>query len=1089
MRHETPPTTAVFISSLAALQKEKVWAIPSIALPCLAVDFCSLLVSALLDSCASRNLISANMFAKLPNRIIGEVNEERIRISTAKEDQHLTSQCDAVIKIKVGGFSWRTRFLVVPGLHAEAILGLEFILKTGLNFDLSEKWANFKFKPEVKIPIVQAFPTKQIVKPNFEEYSLQAETGVDDGPDLSHLSAERADRVRNILAKFPQVLTKKLGRTNLINYDIELSDLKPVRSPPYPLAPPKMEICRGLVQQLLDDDVVEPSISNYASPCFAVPKPNNKHRLVVDYRKLNQKVQFESIPVPDLKTAFSFFGKARYFVVIDLNQAYHQIPLSQKSKPYTAFCTPWNLYQYKCMPFGISVGGCVLSRLLDQVLHDLKFKNLVHYLDDLVLYAETFEELMVLLEEVLERLKRAGLTINPVKLQIAVEKIIYLGHEISYRSIRIDPNRTKPIREFPPPTSTKGIARFIGMVGFYSKFIPQFAHWAAPLNMLRRKNVPFVWTEEHQKAFEHLKDAICNPPILCIPDFKSEFILQSDASNKAVGAVLLQERDGVRMPVSFYSKRLTEAEAKFSTYELECLAAILSMEHFRAFLEHSSFQLETDNMALSWLLSHPRQQGRLARWVLRVSSFRFQVRHIRGTQNIIADSLSRMFEEKLTREEPESAPKKILENIIVPEPMCNVVSPELAHFPLAFQSFQQHQDEDPELKALIIRLQQGELVSGYGLEKGVLCFTPPRSKQSKVVVPSQLKNMIFKFYHESLLGGHLGFRKTLLKIQSSFTYKGMAKEIKELVGACETCAMSKPAQRQQVGHLSSDVASAPMEKVFIDFVGPLVRTARGNRFIFTMVDAFTKFVWLSATPSSTAEVVIKELHKKFVWFGSPKIIVSDNAKVFWSRKLRKWLFNRGIQHVTTTPYYPNPNHSERVNRNLRSALIAYHADSQTKWDSSLDWLTQAFNSATHEAHNSTPHELMFSYKPSSPLALQWRISDLLPNNPTVLDIKENWNRARRNLQLSHERSKKRFDQNRRDHDFRTGDLVFVRTHYLSNKINKQMKKLMPRYDGPYCIMRFVSPVSVLLSDPDNGKIIQRAHVTQLKKFKKADSGN
>lgn len=1043
-------------------------------LPFLIVNFGTLSVSALIDSGASRNLISGRVFRCLSPDLIKEEKKINLHVGLARQDQSMHITAEVKIKFKIDNFSWVHSFLVANELQLDVILGVEFMLKTGLLLNLSEKRLFFKFKPEYDVPIVSYAPMYKQLKTGLEELALQVTPSENAGPNLSHLSPEHRAKVLEILNRYPDVLTKKLGRFKSFEYQIQLTDKTPVRSAPYALAPPMMAVCRDLIQKMQDDEVIEESTSNYSSPCFAVPKPGGKHRLVVDFRKLNQKVLFESIPIPDLKTAFSWFRNARYFIVMDLNQAYFQIGVAKESRPYTAFCTPWNLFQFKRVPFGLSVGGCVLSRLVDKILHDLKFKSLVHYLDDLVIYASTLEELFVYLEMVLKRLREAGITINPEKLQIAVMEILYLGHLISYQSVRIDPSRTQAIREFPRPQSVKAIARFIGMVGFHAKFIPNFSEWAAPLNALRKKNVKFEWGLEQDRAFEHLKEAISSPPILRIPDFDNEFILQTDASAKAVGGVLLQVEDGVRMPIAYFSHRLTEPEEKLSTYELECLGAILSMEHFRPFLEYKEFLLETDNMALSWLLSHPRQQGRIGRWVLRIASFRYRAQHIRGTQNITADCLSRMFEEPVLPKDP--TPCEIVSSEIT---SCNMVSPEITNFPLAFIDLEKHQGEDPQISAIRDKLARSETVPGYSLFKKVVCFSF-NGNSNKIVLPMSLVPMVFAFYHQTMVGGHLGQFKTYCKIKEIFYYKGMRADLKMRVAQCEICSMSKPAQKQEFGHLSSDVASRPLEKVFVDFVGPLPRTQRGNRFVLVVVDAFSKFTWLIPTRSATANVVVCELRRLFQNFSLPQIVASDNGKHFVGRVVKQFLFRLGIRHITTTPYYPNPNHAERVNRNLRSALIAFNAKSQTTWDLSLEWIQQSLNYAVHEGHKATPHSLMFTYPPTTPLSLQWKLKDLLPDKAPATQVVDLWKRAHRNLIASQNRSRRLYNMKHRQHPFRVGQLVYVKTHPKSDKFNKKMAKLMPRFEGPYQIQRFLTPVSLLLACPSSGRVIRRAHVSQLK---------
>ena len=288
------------------------------------------------------------------------------------------------------------------------------------------------------------------------------------------------------------MLNEKLGLTHLMEYEIQLLDSTPVRLAPYRLAPPKMQYyLRNHIQGLLKQGVIETSLSNYSSPMFLVPKSTGGYRAVVDFRELNKRIAIESVPLPDIHSAFHWFAKAKYFTTLDLNQAYHQIPLAKASKPLTAFCTDWNLYLYTRVPFGLATGAQVLTRLLDQVFQDQKFDFVYHHLDDVVIYSESFGAHLEHVRLALDRLRMDGLTVKPEKVVFATQEISFLGHLVSPAGVRIDPERTRAIREFPIPRDTKGIGRFIGMVNFYHKFIPRLADVAAPLNALRKRGVKF----------------------------------------------------------------------------------------------------------------------------------------------------------------------------------------------------------------------------------------------------------------------------------------------------------------------------------------------------------------------------------------------------------------------------------------------------------------------------------------------------------------------------------------------------------------------------------------------------------------------
>jgi hypothetical protein len=279
-----------------------------------------------------------------------------------------------------------------------------------------------------------------------------------------------------------------------------------------------LKILREIVEDLLDKGVVRSS-SQYASPAFLVPKPHGGYRMVVDYRLLNREVVFDAFPMPTVEHAFADFHNAKVFSVLDLNSAYYQIPLSAKSRKATAFCTPFGLFEFNKLPMGVSVGCQVLSRVVDTLFGDLKQKFVYNFMGDLVVYSKFLTEHFEHLAEVFKRLEKAGFTLNPDKLRLAQAEISFLGLLVSGQGIKILPERVEAIRNFPTPKNLKEVRRFLGMAGFYGRFIKHFSSIAEPLHTLKRKNARFVCGEAQQSAFERLKDALSMPPVLQIPDF------------------------------------------------------------------------------------------------------------------------------------------------------------------------------------------------------------------------------------------------------------------------------------------------------------------------------------------------------------------------------------------------------------------------------------------------------------------------------------------------------------------------------------------------------------------------------------------
>lgn len=961
--------------------------------------------------------------------------------------------------LRICDFTWPITILVAKKLSVPVILGADCLKKIGFVLDFASKSFHFKFAPSVSIAWCSCRLAAQVNSISLSEEKIE----------LGHLTRSQQEQLRSSLGRFSDVLVDRLGVTNLIKYKIQLTDDVPVRQGPYRLSPPKMAFLRKKIAQMLQDGVIRPSTSPYASPIFLVPKPEkNDYRPVVDYRMLNKKVILESVPLPDLQNAFTWFAGAKYFSVLDLNQAYHQIPLTEDSKPVTAFCTDWNLYEFNRVPFGLSTGAAVLSRLLDRVLGELKFKGVYNYLDDVVVYSDSFEQHVRLLEQVLTRFREAGLTVKPSKVTLACNQISFLGHLVSEAGVAVDPERTQGLLKFPPPTTTKGVAKFIGMTNYFRRFVPNFAQIAAPLNDLRKKGCKFEWGETQQAAFEALKSALVNSPVLAIPDFNKKFIVQTDASNAGIAAVLLQESELGRRPVAYISRRLSETERKYSVYECEALAVLFALERFRFYLEHREFELETDNQALSWVLARPRKTGRIARWAVRISAFQFSVKHIRGSDNCIADALSRMYGESEDGQQEDGGEYGKLVGAI------------LSEIPDLFGDLRARQEADPQLREICHKLRRGEQVEGYVLNKGILCCQRGRQKLLKICLPKELIPAVFHYFHHSLAGGHLGIHKTIGRIQEHVTWPGLVRDVRRMVGECNACGVAKPDSGPKKGLLCSDREETPMDKIFIDHVGPLPRTKAGNRYILVVVDAFTRFCWLMPTGATTASNTIRQLERIFAVFGPPRALVSDNAAAFLSNLFRRFCFDKGIKHIRTTPYYPQPSFAERVNRNLKAALVAYHAKSRTRWDESIPWLNLAFNSAQHEALKASPASLMLAFPLNSPLSNLWSLKDLLPDEMDRDKIRENWTRARRNISLAHERLRDRYNRGRRLGHVRKGEIVFVRNlNPQKGNSDGGVGKLAPRFLGPCVVRRMITPVNLEIQDVKSKKIM-RVHISQVK---------
>ena len=325
----------------------------------------------------------------------------------------------------------------------------------------------------------------------------------------------------------------------------------------------------------------------------------------------------------------------------------------------------------------------------------------------------------------------------------------------------------------------------------------------------------------------------------------------------------------------------------------------------------------------------------------------------------------------------------------------------------------------------------------------------------------------------------MGFFKTRARVRALFTGKGLDNFLRSSVKRCNVCALSKPAQNTHWGKLASVPPEKPMQRLYVDFIGPFPRSKTGNSYALVCVDGFTRFSWILPTRNATSSCAINALKVVFASFGPPKHIVSDNASCFVSGSFNQFCWDFGISRITTSPHYPKPNFAERMNRNLKAALIAYHSQCHSSWDSLLPWLSIAFNSALHEALGVSPASLMLGFVPKHPLVNKWSLDELLPDIFDKGDLNVLWGWVRSTLRDYLAKKEARYNADQKPIPFSVGDRVFLRSFPISNKANAFSAKLANRFRGPFWLARFVSPVSVILVDPDSGKEL-RAHVSHLK---------
>ncbi len=460
-----------------------------------------------------------------------------------------------------------------------------------------------------------------------------------------------------------------IGRTNFVEHIIDTGDAKPIYQRPYRAEHQKRAVIEREVNKMLEQGLIEPSPAEWSSPIVLVTKKDGSIRFCINYIKLNAVTKLDTYSIPRIEDLMQDLGESQFFTSLDLAGAYHQVPVSDKlnSKDKTTFTCFLGIFRFKYMPFGVRNGPMVFQRLMERVLAGILYKKCFVYLDDVLLVGITFEEHLQILRQVFERIRQAGLKVKLRKCVFAAPKVPYLGHIVGRDGIRVNPEKVKAIKEnYPnerPPANRIEILRFLGMCGFYSKFIRGYSDLADPLHKISGKKSQFLWTAQCQNSYEQLRDSLCEAPVLAYPNFSKEFRMYSDASSVALGSVLVQtDEDECERPIAYYSRIFQPQERRYSNTERELLAVYEGLRHFRTYTYGGKCTCFMDHRALLYLKDTPNPSTRLAKWrYTLMGELDWDLRYVPGKKNCVADALSRVPKFPKTQEETETKPVETVE--------------------------------------------------------------------------------------------------------------------------------------------------------------------------------------------------------------------------------------------------------------------------------------------------------------------------------------------------------------------------------------------------------------------------------------------
>lgn len=925
-------------------------------------------------------------------------------------------------------------------------------------------------------------------------------------------------KVMTLLKEYQDIFSKgetDIGFNDLVKHRIELIDETPFQQRTRRIPPAMFEEIRNHLQMLLDANIIRKSSSPFSSNVVIVRKKDNKLRMCIDYRQLNQRTKKDAYALPRIEEILNALSGNKYFSILDMKSGYHQVELLEEHKERTAFTVgPLGFYEFNRLPFGLSNSPATYQRLMESCLGDLHLNICFIFLDDLIIFSKSYDEHMHRLQLVFDKLRESGLKLSPKKCNLFMKKVKYVGHIVSEAGIETDPDKVQKVIDWPTPTTPEEIRKFVGFIGYYRRFIPNFSKISKPLTEMmpkvssakdkknKQKKKEFRWDKEQQDAFENLKKLLTTPPILGFADYELPFELHTDASKLGLGAVLYQEQHGYKRVISYASRTLSPTEKNYPAHKLEFLALKWAItEKFNDYLYGHQFTVLTDNNPLTYVLTTARLDAAGHRWLAALSAYDFNIIYRPGKQNQDADSLSRIPEinndfQSICRDSFQAVCQAVhAESLITSLSLdSRIIDQNLPDLKIINQEidWQQEQSADPTLKTWIhyVKCKQKprleDLAFGYDsltlvrnfsklhLVKNVLYREATISEKeiNQLVIPRKYKDKVLTELHDKF--GHPGRERTASLIKDRFYWIGMNQDIDNWIKNCNRCVHRK--STNQKAPLVNITSTYPLELVCIDFL-TLEESKGGYQHVLVMTDHYTRFAQAIPTKNMTAKTNAEALFNNFInYYGIPTRIHSDQGANFESQIIKELCLITGMRKSRTTSYHAMGNgQCERYNRTLLNMLGTLKPEQKQNWKLHINPLVHAYNCTRNESTGVSPYFLMFGRNPRLAIdeefglqKTEWKSTSKYINN-----LKENMKSAyelvTRNMKKSLEKQKEGYDQRVRGSEIRAGDRVLVKIVSFDGK-----HKISDKWEEePYLVLdqpETSIPVFQIQKETSKGKI-------------------
>lgn len=857
------------------------------------------------------------------------------------------------------------------------------------------------------------------IEPIFDIESINTDLTGSDRVKLFDILTQYAD---NFIDNFPTTRIK----TGQLKIDL-IDPHKVVHRRPYRLSPQESKVVDEKIEKLLAANIIRESSSPFASPIILVDKKNGGTRMCVDYRELNSNTQPIHYPLPLISEQIDKLNGAHYFCSIDMASGFHQLPVHENSVEKTAFVTPKGQFEYLAMPFGLRNAPSIFQKAINTALKPMNDEKILVFMDDVLSISKDIDEGLNRLDKLLKTLSNAGFSFNLKKCSFLKVQTEYLGYIVSAGEIRPNPKKIQALVDVPAPKTVTQVRQLIGLATYFRQFIPNFSQIIRPLYPLTKGKGNVKWTPEHDQIHKKIIHILTSEPVLKVFDPALPIELHTDASSEGYGAILIQKHNDTPHVVAYYSRKTIDAETRYHSYELETLAVVKAIEHFRHYLHGQKFTVFTDCNSLKASHSKRDLTPRVHRWWAILQAYDFDIVYKEGRKMAHADFLSRNLSNTNYSE-----PRKV--NFLELDKNWLIVE----------------QERDPELSEIISKIRNNqlpeEILHTYDLRQGILYRKIERRGVSSwlPIVPRSLVWSLISHVHNEIK--HLGFDKTLDKLYEFYWFPDMAKFVKKFINCCVVCKTSKgPSGAQQMQLHSIPKHPVPWHTVHLDLTGKLSGKSDRKEYCSVLIDAFTKFVLLEYTPALNSSYAVRAIKNAVNLFGAPKRIIADRGRCYDCNEFKNFCNDNKIElHLIATGSSRANGQVERVMQTLKNIFTVVECNTNNSWRDELGEIQLALNSTRSRTTGYTPIELMFGIQGSS-----LNLAKIAPSSskPPVINVETARSSASENIQKVANADTIRFNKGKaRIKPFAVGQFVFVKCE------ERCQTKLDSKFKGPYKII-------------------------------------